>query len=69
MLFSEIIAVYSDNYTKLINTLLGQNAELLIIKAGGTQSCHWAVKTKFDKVIVIKTKIFSPIAFCYSSVF
>jgi hypothetical protein len=35
-LFKEIIAVYSENNTKHINTLCGQNAELLIVKAGGT---------------------------------
>jgi hypothetical protein len=32
MLFKEIIAVYSEN----CKTLCGQNAELLIVKAGGT---------------------------------
>jgi hypothetical protein len=32
MLFLEIIAVYSENRTKLINVLYGQNAELLIVK-------------------------------------
>jgi hypothetical protein len=29
MLFKEIIAVYSENHAKHINTLCGQNAELL----------------------------------------
>jgi hypothetical protein len=43
MLFREIIVVYSENYTKPINTLHGQNAELLIVKAGGTYSYHWAL--------------------------
>jgi hypothetical protein len=38
MLLMEIIAVYSENHTKLTNTVCGQNAELLIIKAGGTYS-------------------------------
>jgi hypothetical protein len=42
-LFKEIIAVHSENHTKHINTLCGQNAELLIIKSGGTYSYHWAV--------------------------
>jgi hypothetical protein len=36
MLFKEIIAVYSENHMKLINTLCGQNADLLNVKAGGT---------------------------------
>jgi hypothetical protein len=44
MLFREIIAVYSENHMKPINTLCGQNAEILIIKAGGTYSYHWGFK-------------------------
>jgi uracil DNA glycosylase len=35
-LFEEVIAVYSENHTKPINILCGQNAKLLIIKASGT---------------------------------
>jgi hypothetical protein len=35
-LFREIIAVYSVIHVKPINTLCGQNSELLIVKAGGT---------------------------------
>jgi hypothetical protein len=44
MQFKEIITVYSENCAKPINTLCGQNAELLIIKAGGAHSYHWALK-------------------------
>jgi hypothetical protein len=33
--FKEIIAVYSENHMKIINTLCGQDAELLVVKAGG----------------------------------
>jgi hypothetical protein len=40
MLFKEIIPVYSENHMKPINTLCGQNTELLIVKAGGTYSYH-----------------------------
>jgi hypothetical protein len=29
MLFKEVIAVYCENYTELINTLFGQNEALL----------------------------------------
>jgi hypothetical protein len=43
-LFKEIIAVYTENHKKPIITLCGQNAELLIIKAGGRYSYHWALK-------------------------
>jgi hypothetical protein len=32
MLYREMIAVYSEIYTKHINTLCGQNAELLNVK-------------------------------------
>jgi hypothetical protein len=35
MLFREIIAVYSENGMKPINTLCGQNAELLNVKVDG----------------------------------
>jgi hypothetical protein len=38
MLFREIIAVYCENYTEQINTLCGQNGEILNLIAGGTYS-------------------------------
>jgi hypothetical protein len=38
MLFEEIIAVYSANHMKLINTLCGQNTEVLIVETSGTYS-------------------------------
>ena len=38
----EIIAVCSQIHTKHINTLCGQNVELLNVKPGGTYSDHWA---------------------------
>jgi hypothetical protein len=44
MLFKEIITVYSENHTKPINKHFGQNAELLILKAGGAHSYHWILK-------------------------
>jgi hypothetical protein len=43
-LFKEIIAVYGENHTKRINTLCGQNVELLNLKTGGTYSYHCALK-------------------------
>ena len=36
MLYREIIAVCSEIHTKHINTLCGQNGELLNVKSGGT---------------------------------
>jgi hypothetical protein len=35
MLYREIIAVCSETHTKHINTLCGQNVELLNVPAGG----------------------------------
>jgi hypothetical protein len=42
MLYREIIAVCSQIHTKHINTLCGQNVELVNIKPGGTYSKHCA---------------------------
>jgi len=44
MLYREIKDGFSEIHTKHINTLCGQNAELLNVKIGGTYSNHWAVK-------------------------
>jgi len=44
MMYREIIAVCSEIYTKHINTLCGQNVELLNVKPGGTYSDHRATK-------------------------
>jgi hypothetical protein len=44
LLFRETVAVYCESHTKHINTLCGQNAELLNVKAGGTYSYHYAWK-------------------------
>jgi hypothetical protein len=43
-LLKDIISLYSENNAKLINTLCGQNAKLLDVKAGGAYIYHWAVK-------------------------
>jgi hypothetical protein len=43
-LYREIIAVCSEIHTKHINTLCGQNVELLYVKPGGTYSDHWVLK-------------------------
>jgi hypothetical protein len=40
MMFKEIIAVYSENYTEPVSKLCGQNSELLIVKVGGAYSYH-----------------------------
>jgi hypothetical protein len=53
MLYSEIIAVCSEIHTKHINTLCGQNVELLNVKGGGTYSNHWALN---GSVFIINTQ-------------
>ena len=52
MLYREIIAVCSQTHIKHINTLCGQNFELLNVKPGGTYSNHWALE---GYISVIKT--------------
>jgi len=44
MLYREIIVVCSEMHTKHINTLCGQNVELLNIEPGGTYSDRWALE-------------------------
>ena len=44
MLYRETMTVCSEIHTKHINTLCGQNVELLNVKLCGTYSDHWAVK-------------------------
>jgi hypothetical protein len=44
MLYREITAVCSQIHTKYINTLCGQNVELLNVKPAGTYSNRWALK-------------------------
>jgi hypothetical protein len=44
MLYREIIAVCSEIHTEHINTLCGQNVELLNVNPGGTYSDHWAIE-------------------------
>ena len=50
MLYREIIDVCSEIHTKHINTLCGQNVELLNVKTGGTYSDCWALSVS-DSVI------------------
>jgi hypothetical protein len=46
MLYREIVAVCSEIHTKDINTLCGQNVELLSVQLGDAQSSCWALKNK-----------------------
>ena len=59
MLYREIIAVCSQIHTKHINTLCGQNVELLNVKPGGTYSDHWALNERlFLQFFLVSTSIF-----------
>jgi hypothetical protein len=44
MLYREIIAVCAEIRTEHINTVCGQDVELLNVTNGGTYSDHWALK-------------------------
>jgi hypothetical protein len=44
MLFRETVAVYCENHTQQTDTLCGQNAEFLYVKAGGKYTNRWALK-------------------------
>jgi hypothetical protein len=56
MLFGEITAVYSENHTKHINTLCGQNAELLIVQSGGTYTHQWVLNGYIGRIQYLLTK-------------
>jgi hypothetical protein len=51
MLYREIIAVCSQIHTKHINTVCGQNVEVVNVKPGGTYSDHW-----YYRIGLYKTK-------------
>ena len=55
MLYREIIAVCSEIHTKHINTLCGQNVELLNVKPGDTYSDHWALEGYVERIIYIQS--------------
>ena len=46
MLYREITAVCFEIHIEHINTLCGQNVELLNVKPGGTKREHWALMVK-----------------------
>jgi hypothetical protein len=46
LLFREIISVYSENRTKHVNTLCGQNAECFNVKVHGTYNNRFTSKGK-----------------------
>jgi hypothetical protein len=45
MLLGETVAVYCENHTEHTDTLRGQNAEFWYVKASGTFSNHWALRS------------------------
>jgi len=44
MLYREIMAVCSQIHTKHINTLCGQEVDLLNVKTDGTFKNHWPIE-------------------------
>ena len=49
MLYREIIAVCSEIHTKHINTLCGQNGELLNVKPSATFSDQWPLNFALEQ--------------------
>jgi hypothetical protein len=61
MLYRELIAACSQIHRKHINTLCGQNVELLNVQPRGTYSDHWALmfqKTKEMGSLLSSTFVF-----------
>jgi len=58
MLCREIIAVCSQIHTKHINTLCGQNVELLNAKPCATYSDHWSVQSQKSQMKITVTRLF-----------
>ena len=52
MLYREIMAVYHQIRTKHINTLCGQNADILNIKPFGSYSDHWALNVSIICIVM-----------------
>jgi hypothetical protein len=61
MLFRETVAVYCENHTEHTNTLCGQNAELLIVIAGGECGNSFAKGSNYWELIALFLKIVSGI--------
>ena len=60
MLYREIVAVCSEICTEHINTLCGQNVELLNVKLGGTYRNYRTLKFQMDQtnITVYYTKCY-----------
>ena len=57
MLYSEIIDVCSEIHTKHLNTVCGQNMELLNVEHGRTSTIQLAWKSRKIKILTLKTQI------------
>jgi hypothetical protein len=58
MLYREIITVCSQIQTKHINTLCGQNVELLKVKPGSTYSNSWVLGGYRDDCFTLPIVVF-----------
>jgi hypothetical protein len=56
MLFKKIITVYTEIHMEPINTLCGHNAELLIVKTGGT----WIPSPPFPTLLLSSSQLLQP---------
>ena len=59
MLYGEIIVVCSQIHIKHINTLCGQNVELLNVKPGVSHSNHWTSERSASSE-PIRSGVFNP---------
>jgi hypothetical protein len=59
MLYREIIAVYSQIHTKHINTLCGQNVELLNVKLA-VHSDHWDLESYVVDITPVSATCYPP---------
>jgi hypothetical protein len=57
MLYREIMAVCSEIHIKHINTVCGQNVQLLNVELGGTPAIQLAWKDRKIKILTLKTQI------------
>jgi hypothetical protein len=46
MPLGKVTAIYSENHTKYINALCGQNSSFVNVSVDGAYSYHWALKGK-----------------------
>jgi len=66
MLYREIIAVCSEIHTKHINTVCGQNVELLSVKPGRERSNHEPIHSVVPKTKQAQRRCYLPTVVSFS---